>query len=219
MEEGGGMQTQQYPVRAGRRPSTTHASISRLGLALFAAHGFDATSVDEIAEAAGISRRTLFRYFPSKNDIAWGDFDAELDRMRTFLAALPADTPLPDALLLALVDFNTFPSNEAYRHRQRMSLLLEVPALQAHSALKYAGWRQVVAEHVAKQLGLRPIDHLPRSVAWMLLGIALAAYEQWLADESHELLELLRAGSDVLAHGLRNVISKTEVSKRKVANR
>ncbi len=188
--------------RPGRRPATTRAWISRLGLELFTTHGFDETSMDEIAEAAGISRRTLFRYFPSKNDIAWGDFDAELARMRAFLAALPSGTALPNALCLALVDFNTFPPREVCWHRRRMALLLEVPALQAHSALKYAGWRQVIAEHVAQVLGARPTDHLPRSVAWMLLGIALAAYEQWLADESQDLLVLLRTGADLLARGL-----------------
>lgn len=189
-------------VRSGRRPSTTHAWISRLGLTLFATQGFDETNMDQIAAAAGISRRTLFRYFPSKNDIVWGDFDAELARMRSFLAALPIGTPLPDALRLALVDFNTFAPQELHRHRQRMLLLLEVPALQAHSALKYAGWRQVVSEHVARHFGVHPTDHLPRLIAWMLLGGALAAYEQWLADESQDLLNLLRAGVDVLAHGL-----------------
>lgn len=171
-------------------------------MALFAAHGFDETSVEEIAAAAGISRRTLFRYFRSKNDIAWGDFNAELTRMRVFLAALPSTTALHDGLRLALVDFNTFPSHQAHWHRQRMALLLTVPALQAHSVLKYAGWRTVVAEYVADQLGVRPTDHLPRSIAWMLLGVALAAYEQWLTDGSRELRDLLRAGSAVLADGL-----------------
>lgn len=192
-------------VRLGRRPATTHAWISQLGLELFAAQGFDETSVDEIAIAAGISRRTLFRYFPSKNDVPWGDFDAELTRMRGFFIGLPPDTALPDALRLALVDFNTFPAHERHRHRQRMRMLLEVPTLQAHSTLKYAGWRQVVAAHVARQVSLRPSDHLPRSVAWMLLGVALGAYEQWLADESLDLLDLLRAGSTVLADGLRHL--------------
>ena len=169
---------------------------------MFAADGFEQTSVEDIAEAAGISRRTLFRYFPSKNDLPWGDFDAELARMRAFLATLRAGTPLAQELGLALVDFNTFPAEEAPWHRQRMALVFGVPALQAHSALKYAGWRQVVAEHVAHRLSLAPEDHLPRSVAWMSLGVAIAAYEQWLADETLELVQLLRAGWDVLADGV-----------------
>lgn len=199
------MQTQEPPVRAGRRPSTTRSSISHVGLALFATQGFEGTSVEEIAGAAGISRRTLFRYFHSKNDVPWGDFDAELARMRTFLAELPPGTPLADELRLALVDFNTFPAEEAPWHRQRMTLVFGVPALQAHSALKYAGWRRVVAEHVADRIGVGADDHLPRSIAWMTLGAAIAAYEQWLSDEALDLLELLRTGAAVLAEGLRAV--------------
>lgn len=177
---------------------TTHAEISHVGLELFTRQGFDATTVEEVAAAAGISRRTLFRYFESKNDVPWGDFDHELRRMRRFLAALPAQTPLADGLRWALLDFNTFPPEEAAYHRQRMQLLLTVPALQAHSTLKYAGWRAVVAEHVSTRTGEHQTDHHPRTVAWLLLGVALAAYEQWLADDSADLLELLRDGVRLL---------------------
>jgi len=173
--------------------------VSHVGLELFDRDGFEATSVETIAEAAGISRRTFFRYFPSKNDVAWGDFDAQLDHMRRFLAALPADLPLVEGLRRALLDFNTFPAEEAGWHRRRMALLLEVPALQAHSALKYVGWRAVVADHVAARLGCAPEDHLPRTLGWVLLGVALAAYEQWLADPAADLLALLAAGADTLA--------------------
>jgi len=203
------VQTQEPPVRVGRRPSTTRASISHAGLALFAANGFEETSVEQIAEAAGISRRTLFRYFSSKNDVPWGDFDAELARMRTFLAELPQGMPLAEELGMALVDFNTFPPEEAPWHRRRMALLFEVPALQAHSVLKYAGWRRVVAEHVAARLGLGAEEHLPRSVAWISLGVAIAAYEQWLADDSLDLSQLLQAGSDLLVQGLQPMRSTT----------
>ena len=182
----------------GRRPATTVTRVSHVGLELFARDGFEATSVDQIADAAGISRRTLFRYFASKNDVPWGDFDSQLDHMRAFLAALPTGLPLAAELRLALVDFNTFPAEETQWHRSRMALLLEVPALQAHSMLKYVGWRRVVAEHVALRLGLPPQDHVPRTVGWVLLGVALAAYEQWLADPALDLLELLAAGADVL---------------------
>ena len=55
--------------RVGRAPATTHGELSHVALALFLERGFDHTTVDDIAAAAGISRRTLFRYFPSKNDL------------------------------------------------------------------------------------------------------------------------------------------------------
>ena len=56
--------------------------------------GYDHTHIDQIAEAAHISRRTLFRYFPGKAAIAWGEFDIQIESMRRQLAEIPATTPL-----------------------------------------------------------------------------------------------------------------------------
>ena len=71
--------------RVGRRRSTTWDHISNVAIDLFTQRGFDEVSVDDVAEAAGIARRTLFRYYPSKNALPWGDFDAHLDHMRDLL--------------------------------------------------------------------------------------------------------------------------------------
>ena len=76
-------------------------------------------------------------------------------------------------------------------HRQRMSLILHVPALQAHSTLRYADWRNVVARFAARRLE-QPADALlPQLVGHLALGAAVTAYEQWLADESADLPALL----------------------------
>ena len=48
----------------------------------------------------------------------------------------------------------------------------------------YAGWRAVVAAFVAQRLGVKAGDLVPQTVAWTMLGVALSAYEHWLADES-----------------------------------
>ena len=188
--------------RVGRRPSTSRGLISDIAIDLFATQGFDETSVDEIAEAAGIARRTFFRYFASKNAVPWGDFDAHLDEMRQLLRELPDDVSLADGLASALLAFNNFPPEEAATHRQRMELILRVPALQGYSMVMYEGWRRVVAEHVAARAHCKPDDHLARTVGWIMLGTAIAAYEQWLTDDSLELPDLLAAGSATLSDGL-----------------
>ncbi|MGO9927189.1 MAG: TetR family transcriptional regulator, partial [Mycobacterium sp.] len=64
--------------RVGRRRSTTQHHITDVAIELFSARGFTEVSVDDVAQAAGIARRTLFRYFASKNAILWGEFDAHL---------------------------------------------------------------------------------------------------------------------------------------------
>src|SRR6478752_10474101 len=102
-------------ARLGRRPSTTQDHITSVALDLFASHGFDEVSVDDVARAAGIARRTLFRYFPSKNALPWGDFDAHLERMRELLADLDPAVPIEDALRTALLAFNSFDEAETAR--------------------------------------------------------------------------------------------------------
>ncbi|GAB2639627.1 mycofactocin system transcriptional regulator [Prescottella soli] len=200
------MRTRRNPSsRIGRRPTTTRDRIAAVGIDLFAARGFDDTSVDDIAEAAGIARRTFFRYFPSKNAVPWGDFDAHLSEMRTLLAEIPDDTPLLDGLISALLAFNTFPPEVAAAHRERMRLIFVVPALQAYSVVMYDGWRKVIAEYVARRMRLDPTDQLPRTVGYLLLGVALAAYETWLTDDSLDLIDLLTEGSRILYTSLNDI--------------
>ncbi|PZT98497.1 MAG: mycofactocin system transcriptional regulator [Gordonia sp. (in: high G+C Gram-positive bacteria)] len=189
-------------AQIGRRPSTTKAKITDAAIDLFTEVGFDETSVDDVAAAAGIARRTLFRYYPSKNAIAWGDFDEHLQDMRRLLADLPTDMPVADALRTALLAFNEVPDEHLEHHRRRMHLLLSVPALQAHSMLMYTGWRDVVAEFVAMRTGTDASDHGPQTVAWMLLAVALAAYQQWLDRPDSDLGDLLTRGSHILSVGL-----------------
>ncbi|MBN9634387.1 MAG: mycofactocin system transcriptional regulator [Actinobacteria bacterium] len=191
--------------RVGRRRSTTRDHITHVALELFATRGFDDVSVDDVAHAAGISRRTLFRYFSSKNAIPWADFDASLTELRNLLNAVPHDMPLDAALRSALLEFNSFDEAETPRHRRRMQVILQTDALQAYSMTMYAGWRGVIAAFVARRLDAKPTDLVPQTVAWTVLGVALTAYEQWLADETVSLPDALGEAFDVVRGGLRAV--------------
>lgn len=165
--------------------------LERIALDLFFRHGFTETTLDDIAAAAGIARRTFFGYFSSKNDIVWGDFDALLRGMEDWLEDRPDDRPLLRTLTAAVIRFNDLPADAVPAHRQRMALILHVPALQAHSTLRYAAWRGVVARFAARRLS-QPVDALmPQLVGHLALGAAVTAYEQWLADESSDLPGLL----------------------------
>jgi len=175
----------------GRRRITSREELEQTAFALFAAQGFEATTVDEIAAAAGIGRRTFFRYFPSKNDIPWGAFEDELDRMRVRLKACPPQVPLMDAIRLALIDFNRVEPAQVPLHRRRMELILRVPALLAHSTLRFTAWRDVVAEFVADRTGRHPEELAPQAIAHAVLGVSVAAYEHWLDHPAADLGALL----------------------------
>lgn len=178
---------------AGRPRVTSRADVEHVAFELFERHGFEGTTVEEIAAAAGIGRRTFFRYFASKNDVPWGNFEDELARMRTRLAATPRRTRLMDAIRVAVVEFNRIAPDQVRRHRRRMTLILRVPALQAHATLRYADWRQVVAEFAGEWIGQPPTALIPRTIGYAALGAALAGYEQWLDDADADLTDLLDA--------------------------
>lgn len=188
--------------RLGRRRSTTPHHITDVAIDLFAAHGFDDVSVDDVAQAAGIARRTVFRYYASKSAIPWGDFDAHLQHLRQLLDAVEPHVPLSDALRAALLAFNTFDESETARHRQRMRVILQTAELQAYSMTMYAGWREVIAAFVANRTGRNTTGLLPQTAAWTMLGVALSAYEHWLAGESASLPQALGDAFDVVRAGL-----------------
>lgn len=180
---------------AGRPEATSHAAIESAAFVLFAERGFEGTTLDHIAEAVGVTRRTLFRYYASKNDIPWGQFDRTLESFRDVLRAQPDDLPLAEAIGRGVVAFNDFPPGAVPSHADRMRLILQTPALQAHSALKYAEWRGAVADYAASRLG-EPRDALrPVLVGHAALGVALSSYESWLRsgrDDAASLASTLR---------------------------
>jgi mycofactocin system transcriptional regulator len=177
---------------------TSRTELEQIALGLFVRRGFTETTLDDIAAAAGIARRTFFGYYSSKNDVVWGDFDALLRGMEDWLARRPDELPLLEALTAAVIRFNELPLEAVPAHRQRMALILHVPALQAHSTLRYAAWRGVVARFAARRLGQPVGALLPQLVAHLALGAAVTAYEQWLADESADLATLLAAAFGAL---------------------
>ena len=187
----------------GRPAATTHAEIEQAAFRLFVTRGFEATTLDDIGEAIGVGRRTITRYYPSKNDIPWGQFDRTLDGFREILRSMPTELPLHEAVHRGVLAFNDFPADASPSHRDRMRLILTTPALQAHSVLRYASWREVIAEYVAERTDGRPDDLLPQTIGQVSLALALTSYQAWLADEDASLPDLLDA---TMAH-LRSYVS------------
>ena len=178
--------------RPGRRRVTSATELETAALELFFAEGFDATTVEDIASACGIGRRTFFRYYPSKNDVVWGQFAEGLALMRAELAATSERDSIAHSLTNAIVAFNFVPSEYVAQHRERMNLILHVPTLQAHSTLRYAEWRTVIAEYVAVRIGVSSHAQIPQLVSHVVLAACITAYEQWLQDDESMLDEVLR---------------------------
>ncbi|MDA8293191.1 MAG: mycofactocin system transcriptional regulator [Actinomycetota bacterium] len=185
----------------GRRPLTTRARLAEVALGLFARDGFEATTVDDIADAAGIARRTFFRYYATKADAVWGEFDVELEGLRQRLLSASEDDPIIDVVRRAVVATNRFGAGELDQLRVRIDLIATVPALVAHSAVQYQAWCDVIAAFAARRLKVAVDELGPQTVARACLGAAQAAFTVWAADPDGDLDRCLDEAFRILASG------------------
>jgi mycofactocin system transcriptional regulator len=186
---------------SGDRRGLARARVEQAALELFRLKGFEQVTIDDVAAAAGIGRRTFFRYFATKADAVWGDFPAHVARLAGLLAAGDPGQPALASVCAAYVEVNDYADDELPALRERMQLILREPALLAHSQLRYAEVDRVVAEHVARRTGGSPGDLLPRLLAATTRAAATTAFELWLADDQTPLGTQLRTAFAELASG------------------
>lgn len=185
----------------GRPPSTTRDEVAVVALELFTRRGFERTSLDEIAAALHVGRRTLFRYYRSKNDIVWGEFDDVLERLYHDLRHVSQDQPLMDVIREAALRSNTYPDEMLDELHRRITLIQTVPALQAHSMLRYADWRHVIAEYVSERIGCAADELMPVAAGYAALAASSAAFNRWVSHPDEHILELLDRSYTLLANG------------------
>jgi mycofactocin system transcriptional regulator len=175
------------PAGPGRPPSTTRRQLQDIAVEMFSAHGYDEVTIEALAAAAGISRRTFFRYFSSKADALMAGFDADVERLRSVLADSDPDLPVMDAIRHAVVEVNDYHADDLARLRQRMLLEHSNPALLANGILHYEEWQAVIAEFAAGRLDQAAGDLLPQVIARSVFGAAYAGFMSWLSDERGDL--------------------------------
>jgi mycofactocin system transcriptional regulator len=179
----------------------TRARVEQAALDLFTSKGFDQVIIDDVAAAAGISRRTFFRYFATKADAVWGDFAAHVARLERLLAATDDAQPVLASVCAAYVEVNDYAEAELPLLRERMQLILTEPALLAHSQLRFAEVDRVVARHVAARTGTSATGLVARLVAASTRAAATTAFEAWLADDRTSLARQLNLAFDEMAAG------------------
>ncbi|MEU7278055.1 TetR family transcriptional regulator [Streptomyces sp. NPDC045431] len=162
---------------AERKRQLVANELTEAALQLLALKGFDAVTIDEIATAAGVSKRTFFRYFASKEDVVV-QFLADMGAgIRTELAGR-ADGEPPSVALRHAVWVPMAACGDRSDHAERalrvVQLILRTPALLARFLERQAQWRDDLAAELARRQGLDlAADLYPRLAA----GMALAAYD------------------------------------------
>lgn len=166
------------PGRREQKREETRRRLMRAGQRLFAEQGFDRTSVDEIAAAAGVSRRTFFHYFGSKEDVVLSRHD---DFERVLLEAIrtapPAEPLLRVAEQAVIAALESFDAEEARLIEQ---LKRDTPALRVRDHGKYERLERAIADALAERLGTRPDDLRTRLDAMVVAGMLRVGGEGWL---------------------------------------
>ncbi len=192
---------------AERKRRLVSDELTESALQLLALKGFDAVTIDEIVTTAGVSRRTFFRYFASKEDVVV-QFLADMGAgMRADLAERPGDEPPSVALLHAV----QVPLATCAAHSDRalrvVQLILRTPALLARFLERQAQWRGDLTEELAGRLGLDPgRDLYPRLAAGMALTAFDAVLQRWSnSDGAEDPAALLDQAFAVIAPALDGV--------------
>lgn len=185
----------------GRPPGTSARELEVVALRLFAERGFDETTVDDIAAGAGVSRRTFFRYFDSKANVLWSEFDSEVTLIRELLAAMPEQLTVMEAVCQAVTAANHYRIEDVPELRARMNLISTVPGLAASASVHYDAWEQAIADYVGRRTGQPTNSLYPQAVGRSTLACCRAAYEQWAARADADLAHYLQAALRALSAG------------------
>jgi len=187
------------PTLRERTRRAVHADITATAMRLFAENGFEATTVDQIAREAGISRRSFFHYFGSKEDLVLGDTVALGEKIRVALEARPAAESAWEALREAILVLQA-EGVPAIGELALAQLYHDAPSLRARHLEKHLRWQALLAPDVQRRLGL-PDTELPDPRARALVAAALAcldaAIDAWY--ESGGELDPVRLFDDAIA--------------------
>lgn len=162
------------------RPRTIDPdAVSLVALRLFDDQGFDAVSMDDVAAAAGVSRRSLFRLFPNKAALVWGGLDEFAARFREALRSRPADEPSAVALRAAYRIGATFPDDAVEVTRHRLRVIRANPSLEHVGAATVTALTDEILRHVAERDGVTADDLAVAVRAHTLAAAASAALTWW----------------------------------------
>lgn len=163
----------------GRKRAQTRARIQAEAMRLFFEHGFEATTLDDIAAAADVSRRSLFHYFASKEEIVFST-KADLPTLVTEeVGRRPADEPLLDMVENALLELAVRHLSQPARDLAR--LIRDTPALSAGDQAKYEKVERVLAKALAERKGRPETDIDCHVAAATAIGILKLSMQAWLA--------------------------------------
>ena len=201
-----------------QRREATHEALRRVALERFAQDGFANVTVSELAKDAGVTERTFFRHFPTKEAVLFGDYETQLDWLAEALSKQPASENVFDAVLASVVSF----PHDLEVVRQAALVRAELiggERAAGHLRVVQASFAAVIAEFVRSRYADVPDIDLKAEVSGAALAAALVvAVENWgrgacvgdLGGIVADSVDLLRSGVAVSPVGGSGFVSAIE---------
>jgi AcrR family transcriptional regulator len=203
------------PLRE-RKRQLVRQEIARAAWLLFAEQGYEDTSVDAIARAAGVSRRSFFRYFSSKEDVVVGTTDALAEEVLAAFASRPRDeSPLVaiERALKPAIERRLADSAEA---RAIVSLLRESRTLRRAMLERHARLEERLAVLIAVRTGADPLrDPTPALLAFLARALMDTAWNVWYDQRPKNVGAMI----DDLFRRLRAVVGSRGPRRRRSAQK
>jgi AcrR family transcriptional regulator len=185
-----------------RNKARARAEIAAAALHLFSDRGFEGVTVEEIVAAAGVSRRTFFRYFETKEDALLADYPELNLRLTKSLVEGPSDDPL-HAVRTGLHHLASWYEERSEAVMERSRVIRDAVNPSARNLEFLSQWESAIASTIAAHLGSDPGSLVPRTVGATVVGAFRAALTQWVrstcTDDLHSLLD---RALDVVWRGL-----------------
>ncbi|HVH64290.1 MAG TPA: TetR family transcriptional regulator [Candidatus Dormibacteraeota bacterium] len=185
-----------------RKKMRTRAAIQKEAFRLFLDHGYDETTIEDIAEAADISPSTFFNYYPSKEAVV---FEDEYDPMiiAAFDAQPDATTKPIHALRLAIRHvFERIGPEQMKLVRQRTELFAKTPELRSAMLSQFAELADQIADLLAERAGKNKDDFAVHNLAGALLGVMMSVMIMISENPKADLLRTMDSALEHLEEGL-----------------
>ena len=195
------MQRDPLPVRE-RTRRAVRGELAQLAVSLFVEKGYDETTIDDLAAAAGMSKRTFFRYFASKEELVMGKYEVLGEQLAEDLAARPAGEPIWVSLRQIFKRVADYVENDARRAESvaMEKIVRDHPTLNASYLERVSRMQEIVLDEVRTRTG-RPDPADPRTAA--IVGAAfsclIAAWTTWLTtNQAQPFGDLLDQAMDAI---------------------
>jgi len=180
-----------------RKKAKTRAAIQEHALRLFREQGYDATTIEQIADAAEVSPSTFFRYFPTKEDVVL--FDSTDPLMFASFEDQPPELTVVEALRRAFHEvYENLTPEEVESQAQRQELIRTVPELRGRMLDDLVGAIDLLAEMVGKRVGRDSNDVAVRSFSGALIGMVMGVFLA-AGDEVKSELDYIKLFDDAMA--------------------